>query len=171
MVQTCMGLGFRADVPIRDNIPTRRFPVVTVTLIAINAAVWILYQLPDLDKAVVESGWIPCEVNGTCDPPGPSWPIDAVTSMFMHGSWIHIIGNMLFLWIFGNNIEDRIGRVRFIVFYFAAGFAATALQTFITLRFGTPKTRSSRTSAPAARSPACSARTSSSTRTRGFCRS
>ena len=126
-------------IPIRDNIPTRRFPVVTVTLIAINAAVWILYELPDLDKAVVESGWIPCEVNGTCDPPGPSWPVDAVTSMFMHGSWIHIIGNMLFLWIFGNNIEDRLGRAWFVVFYFAAGFAATALQTFTTLRFGTPE--------------------------------
>jgi len=124
-------------IPVRDNIPTKRFPVVTVALIAINAAVWLLYELPDLNKAVVESGWIPCEVNGVCDPPGPSWPVDAVTSMFMHGSWIHIIGNMLFLWIFGNNIEDRLGRLWFVVFYFAAGFAATALQTFITLRFGT----------------------------------
>jgi membrane associated rhomboid family serine protease len=57
------------------------------------------------------------------------------TSMFMHGSWIHIIGNMLFLWIFGNNVEDAMGRVRFIVFYLLAGIAATALQTFVTLEW------------------------------------
>jgi membrane associated rhomboid family serine protease len=60
-------------IPIRDNIPTRRFPVVTVVLIAINTAVWLLYQLPDLDTSVVEAGWVPCEIAGTCDPPGPSW--------------------------------------------------------------------------------------------------
>jgi membrane associated rhomboid family serine protease len=57
--------------------------------------------------------------------------------MFMHGSWEHILGNMLFLWIFGNNVEDALGKVRFIVFYFLGGFAATALQTFVTLTFGT----------------------------------
>jgi membrane associated rhomboid family serine protease len=124
-------------IPIRDNIPTRRFPIVTVTLIAVNTAVWLFYQLPDLGTSVVEAGWVPCEIDGTCDPPGPGWPVDAVTSMFMHGSWIHIIGNMLFLWIFGNNVEDRLGRARFVAFYFAAGFAATAMQTFVTLRFGT----------------------------------
>jgi membrane associated rhomboid family serine protease len=56
--------------------------------------------------------------------------------MFMHGSWIHIIGNMLFLWIFGNNVEDRMGRVAFTGFYLASGVAATALQTFVTLQFG-----------------------------------
>jgi membrane associated rhomboid family serine protease len=61
-----------------------------------------------------------------------------VTSMFMHGDWLHLIGNMLFLWIFGNNVEDALGRVRFLVFYLLGGFAATALQTAITLAFGTP---------------------------------
>jgi membrane associated rhomboid family serine protease len=57
--------------------------------------------------------------------------------MFMHGDWLHIIGNMLFLWIFGNNVEDALGRVRFLAFYLLGGFAATALQTFITLMYGT----------------------------------
>jgi membrane associated rhomboid family serine protease len=57
------------------------------------------------------------------------------TSMFMHASWIHIIGNMLFLWIFGNNVEDAMGRVRFLLFYLLAGIAATALQTFVTLEW------------------------------------
>src|SRR5262249_38831759 len=58
------------------------------------------------------------------------------TSMFMHGSWIHILGNMLFLWIFGNNVEDALGRFRFLIWYLLAGIAATALQTFVTLKFG-----------------------------------
>jgi membrane associated rhomboid family serine protease len=124
-------------IPLKDNIPTRRFPVWTVGLIAINAAVWLAYQLPDLGRSVFDAGYFPCEPDGTCDAPGADWPFDAVTSMFMHGSWIHIIGNMLFLWIFGNNVEDAMGRVRFPVFYLTSGFAATALQSFVTLRFGT----------------------------------
>jgi membrane associated rhomboid family serine protease len=125
-------------LPLRDNIPTRRFPLVTVALIAVNIAVWLFYQLPDLERSVLQAGFFPCEVDGTCRAPGGSWETDAVTSMFMHGSWIHIAGNMLFLWIFGNNVEDAMGRVRYLVFYFLSGFAATALQTWITLRFGTP---------------------------------
>jgi membrane associated rhomboid family serine protease len=124
--------------PIRDDIPTRRFPVVTVSLIVLNAGVWLFYELPDLNEAVLRSGFFPCEVDGTCRAPGGSWELDALTSMFMHGGWLHLIVNMLFLWIFGNNVEDAMGRIRFIVFYLAAGFAATALQTWITLRFGAP---------------------------------
>jgi membrane associated rhomboid family serine protease len=123
--------------PIKDNIPTRRFPVVTVALIAVNAAVWLFYQLPDLEGSVIEAGWVPCDFQGTCNAPEPDWPVDAITSMFMHGSWIHILGNMLFLWIFGNNVEDRMGRLPFLAFYLAAGLAATATQTFVTLQFGT----------------------------------
>ena len=119
-------------------------------LIAINVIAWLLYQLPDLDQSVIESAFYPCAVSGCPDPldfdpsdrpfipqpGGAGWIADAFTSMFMHGSWIHIIGNMLFLWIFGNNVEDRMGRPRFIVFYLAAGLAATALQSAITLEFG-----------------------------------
>jgi membrane associated rhomboid family serine protease len=126
--------------PIKDNVPTRSFPVVTLALIAINTAVWIFYELPDLNHAVMELAYQPCEVNDSCPTGtavGEDWPITSVTSMFMHGDWLHLGGNMLFLWIFGNNVEDALGKVRFLVFYLLGGFAATALQTFITLAFGT----------------------------------
>jgi rhomboid family protein len=120
-------------LPITDNVPTRRFPVVTVSLIIANFAVWIFYELPNLDRAVNQLAFHPCEVENTCRQIDEGWEITAVTSMFMHGSWFHLLGNMLFLWIFGNNVEDAMGRIRFIIFYFLAGFAATALQTLVTL--------------------------------------
>jgi membrane associated rhomboid family serine protease len=125
-------------LPLRDNIPTRRFPVVTVALIVANVAVWLLYQLPNLDRSVHDLAFHPCEVNGSCAQIDKGWPLTAFTSMFMHGSWLHIAGNMLFLWIFGNNVEDAMGRLRFLVFYLLGGFAATALQTFVTLNWGQP---------------------------------
>jgi rhomboid family protein len=109
-----------------------------VALIAINVAVWIFYELPNLDHAVTELAFHPCEVNDSCAVTGEDWPLTALTSMFMHGGWLHLIGNMLFLWIFGNNVEDALGHVRYLVFYLLGGFAATALQTVVTLAFGTP---------------------------------
>jgi membrane associated rhomboid family serine protease len=124
--------------PIKDNAPTRSFPIVTVALIAINVAVWIFYELPDLDHAVNQFAFQPCEVERTCSVVGEDWPVNAVTAMFLHGDWLHLAGNMLFLWIFGNNVEDALGKVRFTLFYFLGGFAATALQTVVTLSFGTP---------------------------------
>ena len=121
--------------PLKDNVPTRSFPLVTILLIAANAAVWFLYQLPQADYGI-EYAYQPCEVTGSC-PAGTSvgedWPVTAVTSMFMHGGWLHIIGNMLFLWIFGNNVEDAMGKVKFLAFYLLSGLAATALQTAVTL--------------------------------------
>jgi membrane associated rhomboid family serine protease len=126
-------------IPLYDNVPTRRFPLVTVALIAANSAVWLLYQVPQLEESVYKLGFIPCEVDGTCENVGFSWPVNVLTSTFTHGSWAHIIGNMLFLWIFGNNVEDALGRIRFLVFYLAAGVAAIALQTAITLGFGSPE--------------------------------
>jgi membrane associated rhomboid family serine protease len=123
--------------PVKDNVPTRSFPIVTAALIAINAAVWFFYELPNLNRAVNELAYHPCEVENSCPVVGEDWPITAVTSMFMHGDWLHIIGNMVFLWIFGNNVEDSFGRVRYLLFYLLGGFAATALQTFITLGYGT----------------------------------
>ena len=125
-------------LPIRDNVPTRTFPVVTVTLIAVNVAVWLLYQLPNLDGSVHDLAFHPCEVNGSCQQIDKGWPLTAITSMFMHGSWLHLGGNMLFLWIFGNNVEDAMGRLRFLVFYFLGGIAATTLQTFVTFHWGSP---------------------------------
>ena len=123
-------------LPLRDNVPTRHFPVVTVALIAANVLVWVLYQLPDLQGSVDELAYHPCEVEDSCATVGEDWPLTSVTSMFMHGSWAHLLGNMLFLWIFGNNVEDALGRVRYLLFYLVGGLAATAAQTVVTLGWG-----------------------------------
>ena len=123
--------------PIKDNVPTRSFPVVTAALIAANVAVWVFYELPDLEHAVNQLAYHPCEVERSCEVVGQDWQLTALTSMFMHGNWLHLIGNMLFLWIFGNNVEDALGRLRYLAFYLLGGFAATAVQTFVTLSQGT----------------------------------
>jgi membrane associated rhomboid family serine protease len=170
-------------IPLKDNIPTDHFPVVTLVIIAINAAVFLFLQGPSFSfssgdqvktKPVVEYGAIPyrvthpgkdCELarvpvsvvtpegvpvgraetekvvcEGTRDyreaqRTGELEPINEApaimtlfTSMFMHGGWFHIIFNMLFLWIFGNNIEDSMGRLRFITFYVLGGLAAVFAQ-------------------------------------------
>jgi len=123
-------------IPIHDNVPTRSLPIVTVLLIATNVAVWVFYQVPDLQHSTAQLAYQPCEVNDSCPPgtaTGQGWLVTAFTSMFMHGGWLHIGGNMLFLWIFGNNVEDAMGKVRFFVFYILSGLAATALQTVVTL--------------------------------------
>ncbi|HWH05906.1 MAG TPA: rhomboid family intramembrane serine protease, partial [Gaiellaceae bacterium] len=120
-------------LPLRDNVPTRITPFVTWSLLAANVLVFVLYQLPDLQGAVDELAYHPCEVNDSCAVVGQDWFLTAFTSMFMHADWVHLGGNMLFLWIFGNNVEDVMGHVRFLLFYVLAGLAATALQTAFTL--------------------------------------
>jgi membrane associated rhomboid family serine protease len=127
--------------PLKDNVPTRSFPVVTVGLIAVNALVflWEISGTP-LDVDVVHYGYYPCDVQGPCIGPATEQEVGLVpsmfTSMFMHGGWFHLLGNMLFLWIFGNNVEDALGRVRFLIWYLGAGIAATVAQTVVTLWFG-----------------------------------
>ena len=128
-------------LPLRDNVPTRSFPVVTVGLIVANFIVWF-WEVggTTVNEDVARYGYYPCTVSGPCIGPDAAvrqlnFGESAFTSMFMHGSWIHILGNMLFLWIFGNNVEDALGRVRFFLWYVAGGLAATALQTFVTLHF------------------------------------
>ena len=111
-------------LPLRDNVPTRSFPLVTVALIVENVLVWVLYQLPDLNGSITSLAYQPCEVEGSCRQVGHGWLLTSVTAMFMHGSWAHLLGNMLFLWIFGNNVEDALGHVRFLFFYVAGGLAA-----------------------------------------------
>ena len=148
--------------PLRDNIPTEHFPIVTVLIIVANCIVYFFLQdgllgLPDEglggDWPVVEyatipyevthpgnvceataSGAIACEgqpgVTGTAGPQPPTW-LTLFTAMFMHGSLLHIGGNMLFLWIFGNNVEDAMGPFRFLAFYLLGGLAADAAQILV----------------------------------------
>ena len=130
-------------LPLRDNVPTRVFPVVTVGLIAANAVVWF-WELssPGVTVHVFRDGFYPCTLQGPCRVPVniPIHPLPwwqgVFTGMFMHASWQHILGNMLFLWIFGNNVEDSMGRVRFLLWYLAAGIAAMAAQSAVTLSAG-----------------------------------
>ena len=123
-------------LPLSDGLPTRRFPVVNVTLIVANFAVWLFYELPNLNSAVFHASFYPCTVDGACRGPLP-WGLSWITAMFLHGSWDHILGNMLFLAIFGKNVEDAFGPVRYLALYFAGGFFAKLTQTAMTLLFGT----------------------------------
>jgi rhomboid family protein len=127
-------------LPLRDNVPTRTTPFVTVGLIVANFLVWF-WELsrPGVNVHVFRDGFYPCALHGPCNlPPGfhaLPWYEGVFTGMFMHASWEHILGNMLFFWIFGNNVEDALGHVRFLVWYLAAGVAAMAVQTAVTLEF------------------------------------
>jgi membrane associated rhomboid family serine protease len=123
-------------LPLSDGLRTRRFPIVNVSIIVANFAVWLFYEIPHLRHAVFHASFYPCTVNNTCHGP-ESWGVSWITAMFLHGSWDHILGNMLFLAVFGKNVEDAFGPIRYLVFYFAGGFVATMAQTLITLAFGT----------------------------------
>jgi membrane associated rhomboid family serine protease len=122
-------------LPLSDGVRARRFPVVNVALIVANFAVWLLYELPNLDSAVTHASFYPCAVDNTCHAPEP-WGISWITAMFLHCSWDHILGNMLFLAIFGKNVEDAFGPLPYLAFYFAGGLVATLTQTAMTLLFG-----------------------------------
>src|SRR5829696_8684333 len=128
-------------IPLKDDIPTRRFPIVTVVLIAINVIVYFVLEqgfwgLGETGNDVVgEYGAMPYEITNGEDVAGstdqaPFW-LTIWTSMFLHGSLIHLAGNMLFLWIFGNNIEDSMARLTFVVFYVLGGLAALGLQVAV----------------------------------------
>jgi membrane associated rhomboid family serine protease len=123
-------------LPLSDGLPARRFPIVTVAIIAANFAVWLFYELPDLAGSVHQASFYPCTVDGSCNGPEP-WEVSWFTAMFMHGSWDHILGNMLFLAVFGKNVEDAFGRIGYLAFYIAGGFVATMTQTAVTLLAGT----------------------------------
>jgi membrane associated rhomboid family serine protease len=144
--------------PLKDDIPTRRFPILTVAIIVACVIVYFAFERGGFglgatgNERVVEYGAIPYELTHPgreCDevtgqivcegqpgvagqaPEQPPWWVTIFTSMFMHGGLLHLGGNMLFLWIFGNNIEDSMGRARFVVFYLLGGVAALAAQTLI----------------------------------------
>ena len=124
-------------IPLSDGIAARRFPLVNVALIAANFAVFLFYELPNPDSAVSQAAFYPCDVSSACHMGGLPWGLGWITAMFMHAGWDHILGNMLFLAIFGKNVEDAFGRLGYLVFYFAGGFAAMMMQTAMTLFFGT----------------------------------
>lgn len=128
-------------LPLKDDIPSHSLPIVTIGLILANILAF-LYQLslqmsPDPGAAraaqefVVEFGAVPCRLSGSCPSPDqfPHPGVTVLTSMFLHGGLFHIAGNMLYLWIFGDNVEDTLGHGRFLLFYVAAGVAAAAAQT------------------------------------------
>ena len=125
-------------IPLKDNIPTQRFPVVTVVLIAINVAAFVWQMTKEGLTAACEYGAIPAritdpgaEIGAACGTDLAPWWLTLLTAMFLHGDLLHIGFNMLFLWIFGNNIEDRLGRGRFLLFYLLAGLTATYAQAAI----------------------------------------
>ncbi len=132
--------------PYHDENETQRPAYVTMVLVAINVLAWILIQgagssVP-LATSVCNLGLIPGELTGALQPgagfpmgdglvcltdPGRQ-PFNVLTSMFLHGSWMHLLGNMWFLWLFGNNVEDAMSRPRFVMFYLLSGLAAALLQ-------------------------------------------
>jgi membrane associated rhomboid family serine protease len=125
-------------LPLFDNIPTRRVPVATYALIAANFGVW-LWELGARAGRIDHYAFYPCALSGPCLGPAHDhlvWPEGTLAAMFLHASWLHILGNMLFLFIFGNNVEDVMGRLRFVVFYLAGGFVAALTQAWVTLHWG-----------------------------------
>ena len=135
--------------PYHDENETQRTAYVTYAIIAVNVLVWLVVEgagsALSVARSVCEFGLIPGELTGLL-PPGTPFPMgeglvcltdpgrqvfNVFSSMFLHGSWLHMIGNMWFLWIFGNNIEDSMGHGRFVVFYLLSGLAAALLQVVI----------------------------------------
>lgn len=131
--------------PIHDDNPTELAPIVTLGIIGVCVAVWVYLQgsgfnADALGDSICALGAIPAEVTGRgllradvvgpCELGGLTWQA-LFTSMFLHGSWLHLVGNMWFLWIFGNNIEDSTGHLRFLVFYVLAGLAAALAHVIV----------------------------------------
>lgn len=118
-------------IPLRDNLPTRHAPLVTLLFIGINAYAFLkLFWLGSYagQRYLLYYGLIPCSLTGSCQVTGRAFTpeVTLLTSMFVHAGFFHFAGNMLYLWIFGNNIEDSMGRIRFILFYFLCGVIAAA---------------------------------------------
>jgi membrane associated rhomboid family serine protease len=117
--------------PLKDDNPTRRFPVLTVGLMVVNVLIFLLeWRLPAATwSAMMQNlGVVPVRLFGGS---ASSSIMTLLTSQFLHGSWLHLGGNMLFLWIFGNNVEDHLGRVLFLPFYLASGVAAGLAQALV----------------------------------------
>ena len=129
-------------IPLKDDVVSRSTPIVTVLLIALNVAAYVYQVLLALsidtggrsaaDAFMFEFGVTPCRLTGSCDRGDfPSPYVTIFTSMFLHGNVLHIGGNMLYLWIFGDNVEDTLGHGRFLLFYLLAGAVAALAQTVV----------------------------------------
>jgi membrane associated rhomboid family serine protease len=127
-------------IPLRDRNPTRRTPIVTLTLIgacfaafALELSVTATGGDAALERFFRDWGAVPANITAALDGGnlGSRAILGILTSMFLHGGWLHLLGNMLFLWIFGNNVEDRLGRARFLAFYVVGGIAAALTQVVI----------------------------------------
>jgi membrane associated rhomboid family serine protease len=135
-------------IPLRDDNPTLLTPFITIGIIILNVIVWLYFQGGGTSEVALASsvctfGVIPAELTGQlggyggvqlgdglpCNFGGLTWEA-TVTSMFLHGSWLHLIGNMWFLWLFGNNVEDSMGHLRYLVFYLLGGLAGSAAHIF-----------------------------------------
>jgi membrane associated rhomboid family serine protease len=120
-------------IPLKDENPTQRFPLVTVILITLNVLIF-LYQIfspQGLQYSIYRMGAIPYEITHfttISQLPRISPPLTLLTSLFLHGSFLHLFGNMLYLWIFGNNIEDFLGPFRYILFYLLSGLGASLIH-------------------------------------------
>src|SRR5262250_3147637 len=136
--------------PLKDDIPSLTTPFITVTLITVNVLLF-LYQLALQGSAsmegtrathdlILEFGLVPCRLSGACQPGASVLPpvLTILTSMFLHGGVLHVGGNMLYLWIFGDNVEDTLGHARFIALYVAAGVAAALTQIAVAPRSPVP---------------------------------
>jgi membrane associated rhomboid family serine protease len=124
-----------AMLPISDENPTKRFPVVTVLLIAANLAVFFAWQMQTgLERSVALAGLVPTELH----PISPRGVAHLFSSMFMHGGIAHLLGNLWFLWIFGDNVEDEIGRSKFVIFYFLSGAAGAAAHVALNFQSTIP---------------------------------
>ncbi len=117
--------------PIRDHNPSGRTPFVTIALIVVNILVFLGYfttlSEPELNRFFITWGLVPARLMA-----GEGYET-VITSMFLHGGWLHLAGNMLFLWIYGDNLEEEMGHLGFLLFYLACGLAAAALQSFADL--------------------------------------
>ena len=126
-------------LPLTDFVRPKRLPVVTLALTAANLLVWFAYELPHgVDHSALHLGFRPCEITHACHDTQLSWPLQVVTMMFTHGGWSHIVGNLVFLLVFGPRVEELLGRSRYLLTYFAAGIVADALQGGLTLAFAVP---------------------------------
>jgi Uncharacterized membrane protein (homolog of Drosophila rhomboid), COG0705 len=118
-------------IPLKDINPSRSFPIVNLAIILICSVIW-LYEVSleeyEFNDFIYNFGLVPAEVF--------SKPYQLFTHMFLHGSWLHIIGNMWFLWVFGDNVEDRLGKFKYLLFYVLCGLGAAVIQSLVSFLTG-----------------------------------